>query len=100
MALCGLGTAGWVCLESSSTSLSLQPGAPNVLEQGPERRNCHTTRVQLVSRAGPTGLPHVPLCTVTSLALLMSLCPIAPTAMAKQGGLCLPVHPLPSVPML
>ncbi|XP_017596715.1 PREDICTED: regulator of G-protein signaling 11 [Corvus brachyrhynchos] len=23
------------------------PGAPNVLEQGPERRNCHTTRVQL-----------------------------------------------------
>lgn len=27
--------------------LSLQPGAPNVLEQGPERRNCHTTRVQL-----------------------------------------------------
>ncbi|XP_017923159.2 regulator of G-protein signaling 11 [Manacus vitellinus] len=24
-----------------------KPGAPNVLEQGPERRNCHTTRVQL-----------------------------------------------------
>lgn len=39
--------------------LSLQPGAPNVLEQGPERRNCHTTRVQLVSGGGraPPGLP-------------------------------------------
>lgn len=34
------------------TMLSLQPGAPNVLEQGPERRNCHTTRVQLVSFGG------------------------------------------------
>lgn len=70
-----------------STLLSLQPGAPNVLEQGPERRNCHTTRVQLVSRAGPMGL-------------CLSLCPIAPTGTAKQGGLCLPVHPLPSVPVL
>lgn len=40
--------------------LSLQPGAPNVLEQGPERRNCHTTRVQLVSGGvqAPPGLPE------------------------------------------
>lgn len=39
--------------------LWLQPGAPNVLEQGPERRNCHTTRVQLVSGGvqAPLGLP-------------------------------------------
>lgn len=43
--------AGLRCRGSPSPSmvLSLQPGAPNVLEQGPERRNCHTTRVQLVS---------------------------------------------------
>lgn len=42
-----------------STMLFLQPGAPNVLEQGPERRNCQTTRVQLVSGVGqaPPGLP-------------------------------------------
>lgn len=53
----GLGGAG--VPPAPSMMLSLQPGAPNVLEQGPERRNCHTTRVQLVSGdvQAPLGLP-------------------------------------------
>lgn len=53
----GLGAQG--VPPASIMMLSLQPGAPNVLEQGPERRNCHTTRVQLVSAGvqAPLGLP-------------------------------------------
>lgn len=54
----GLGAQG--VPPASIMTLSLQPGAPNVLEQGPERRNCHTTRVQLVSAGvqASLGLPE------------------------------------------
>ncbi|NXM88845.1 RGS11 protein, partial [Oenanthe oenanthe] len=38
------------------------PGAPNVLEQGPERRNCHTTRVQLAPQHLPCAWPQIEYC--------------------------------------
>lgn len=69
----GAGAGGWWCWwgvphggggpSSPGTLLSLQPGAPSVLEQGPERRNCHTSRVQLVGAGWscPGGVVAVPL---------------------------------------
>uniref|UniRef100_A0A672TNR1 Regulator of G protein signaling 11 n=1 Tax=Strigops habroptila TaxID=2489341 RepID=A0A672TNR1_STRHB len=68
------------------------PGAPNVLEQGPERRNCHTTRVQLVSggyRAhGPVALATSSRCSCRYIKFNEQYVPHDPI----MSG-CLPSNP-------
>lgn len=73
------------------TLLSLQPGAPSVLEQGPERRNCHTSRVQLVSAGWscPGAVLAVPAQAVHSVGFFLG------GVNPSSANICVQLSPLP-----